>query len=109
MFPIVVPALRERRGDIPRLAQHFALKASRKLGQPVDGVTPQFTEQAIGYDWPGNIRELENLVERSLIMGGAADVFSRVLDKVKHRRSAISRSSSSSARTSGASWKRRAG
>jgi formate hydrogenlyase transcriptional activator len=75
VFPIVVPALRERRGDIPRLVQHFALKASRKLGRPVDGVTPQFVEQAIEYNWPGNIRELENLVERSLIMGGGADVF----------------------------------
>jgi len=75
VFPITVPALRERRGDIPRLVQHFAAKAARKLGRPVNGVTPQFIEQASGYDWPGNIRELENLVERSLIMGGAADVF----------------------------------
>jgi formate hydrogenlyase transcriptional activator len=69
VFPIVVPSLRERRHDIPRLLQHFAAKAARKLGRPVDAIAAAFTERATAYDWPGNVRELENLVERAMIMG----------------------------------------
>ena len=68
VFPIAVPPLRERRDDIPRLLQHFAAKAARKLGRPLDGVSPGFIERAKAYDWPGNIRELENVVERAMIM-----------------------------------------
>ncbi|MEA3193782.1 MAG: formate hydrogenlyase transcriptional activator [Betaproteobacteria bacterium] len=73
VFPITVPPLRQRREDIARLVHHFALKASRRLGKPIDGIAPVFIEQAKGRDWPGNIRELENAVERALIMssGGA--------------------------------------
>ena len=48
--------------------QHFAAKAARKLGSEVDGVAPAFIERASAYDWPGNIRELENVVERAVIM-----------------------------------------
>ncbi len=72
VFPIVVPSLRERRHDIPRLLQHFASKAARKLGRPVDGIAAAFTERATAYDWPGNVRELENLVERAMIMCNGA-------------------------------------
>jgi DNA-binding NtrC family response regulator len=72
VFPIVVPPLRERRGDIPRLLQHFAAKAARKLGRPLDGVSPEFVERASAYEWPGNIRELENLVERAMILSSGA-------------------------------------
>jgi formate hydrogenlyase transcriptional activator len=68
VFPIVVPPLRERRDDVPRLVQHFAAKAARKLGRTLDGVSPAFIERASAYDWPGNIRELENVVERAMIM-----------------------------------------
>jgi DNA-binding NtrC family response regulator len=68
VFPIVLPALRERREDIPRLVQHFAVKAARKLGRELQGIAPAFIERAMAYDWPGNIRELENLVERAMIM-----------------------------------------
>ena len=72
VFPIGLPPLRERRADIPALVRHFAAKAARKLGRTLDGIAPQFVAQAQGYDWPGNIRELENLVERALIMSGAS-------------------------------------
>jgi formate hydrogenlyase transcriptional activator len=68
VFPIAVPSLRERRDDIPRLVQHFAAKAARKLGKTLEGIAPAFVEQASAYDWPGNIRELENLIERAMIM-----------------------------------------
>jgi len=68
VFPIPVPALRERRDDIPILVRHFAAKAARKLGRALDGIAPQFIERAAAYDWPGNIRELENMVERAAIV-----------------------------------------
>ena len=77
VFPIVVPPLRERRDDIPDLVRHFALKAARKLGRTLDGISPAFVENARTYTWPGNIRELENLVERAVIMSRGA-----VLDAV---------------------------
>ena len=72
VFPIVVPSLRERRSDIPDLVRHFAHKAARKLGRTVHTISPAFIEQACTYDWPGNIRELENLVERAIIMSDGA-------------------------------------
>ena len=78
VFPIVVPPLRERRDDIPGLVRHFAAKAARKLGRTLEGVSPAFVERASAYDWPGNIRELENLVERASIMSDGA-----VLDAVE--------------------------
>jgi DNA-binding NtrC family response regulator len=68
VFPIAVPPLRERREDIPRLVQHFAARSARKLDRTLEGVSPAFIEQAKAYDWPGNIRELENVVERAMIM-----------------------------------------
>jgi len=68
VFPISVPPLRERRGDIPRLLRHFAAKSARKLGRPLDGIAAEFIERASAYDWPGNIRELENVVERATIV-----------------------------------------
>jgi len=68
VFPIVVPPLRERANDIPRLGQHFAGRAARKLGRPLEGISPAFIERATAYHWPGNIRELENVVERAMIM-----------------------------------------
>jgi len=68
VFPISVPPLRERREDIPRLVERLAATAARKMGRPFTSVSPAFLERARSYGWPGNIRELENLVERALIM-----------------------------------------
>ncbi len=68
VFPISVPPLRERREDIPVLLRHFAAQAARKLGRELTGVAPAFVERACMYAWPGNIRELENLVERAAIV-----------------------------------------
>ena len=72
VFPIALPALRERRGDIPALAGHFAAHIARKLGRAAPAIGPAFLAWADGYGWPGNIRELENIVERALIMSDAA-------------------------------------
>jgi DNA-binding NtrC family response regulator len=68
VFPVTVPALRERREDIPLLVGHFLAKAARKLGKSFEGVSPAFLERATSYDWPGNVRELENVVERAAIL-----------------------------------------
>jgi DNA-binding NtrC family response regulator len=68
VFPVTVPALRERREDIPPLIAHFLAKSARKLGRSFEGVAPAFLERAQAYDWPGNIRELENVVERAAIL-----------------------------------------
>jgi DNA-binding NtrC family response regulator len=75
VFPIAVPPLRERREDIEPLMAHFAARLARRLGRPVDGIAPAFLDRAFRHDWPGNIRELENLVERALIVsrGGPLD------------------------------------
>jgi DNA-binding NtrC family response regulator len=68
VFPVTVPALRERREDIPLLIGHFLAKAARKLGKSFEGVAPTFLARATSYDWPGNVRELENVVERAAIL-----------------------------------------
>jgi DNA-binding NtrC family response regulator len=75
VFPIHLPPLRERRDDIPRLLAHFAARTARRLGRELNGIAPAFIERARAYDWPGNIRELQNVVERALIVsrGGALD------------------------------------
>jgi len=64
VFPIATPALRERREDIPLLVHHFLDVASQERGSPVDSISDEAMECLVAYDWPGNIRELENAVER---------------------------------------------
>jgi transcriptional regulator with GAF, ATPase, and Fis domain len=68
VFPLVVPPLRERPGDIPALIVRFLDKSSRKLGKAFEGVAPEFIERALAYPWPGNVRELENVIERAAIL-----------------------------------------
>ncbi len=65
-----LPPLRERRPDVPLLASHFAALTSRRLGRPLAGFTPEARACLLRYDWPGNIRELANAVERALVLGG---------------------------------------
>jgi transcriptional regulator with GAF, ATPase, and Fis domain len=72
VFPIELPPLRERREDIPELVRHLAEKAARRLGQTLEAISPAFVERAAAQAWPGNIRELENVIERALIMSGGA-------------------------------------
>lgn len=63
-----VPALRERPEDIPPLVQHFQKRLSERYRKPVRGITPQAMDLLLRYSWPGNIRELENVLERSVIL-----------------------------------------
>ena len=68
VFPILLPALRERREDIPALVTHFVKMFSRRMGKQVDSVPPETMAAFQWYSWPGNIRELQNLVERAVIV-----------------------------------------
>jgi formate hydrogenlyase transcriptional activator len=67
-FPILLPALRERREDIPALVTHFVKMFSRRMGKQVDSIPPETMAAFQWYSWPGNIRELQNLVERAVIL-----------------------------------------
>jgi transcriptional regulator with GAF, ATPase, and Fis domain len=69
VITIRMPALRERRDDIPLLAGYFALRFSKLCGRPVKGISPQARARLLHYDWPGNIRELENTIERAIVVG----------------------------------------
>lgn len=69
VFPIQVPSLRERREDIPLLAEHLALKHADALGIRLTGISDRLLEHLISREWPGNIRELESFVQRALIVG----------------------------------------
>ena len=68
VFPIAVPALRERRDDIPALVTHFVEKFSRKMGKRIQQVPAETMGALSAYEWPGNIRELQNLIERAVIL-----------------------------------------
>jgi len=67
VVPIHIPPLRERREDIPLLAEHFIAKFNDRLKKQITGITPDAVACLIAYHWPGNIRELENLMERTML------------------------------------------
>ncbi|MHA4806790.1 sigma 54-interacting transcriptional regulator [Flavitalea flava] len=68
VFPINLPPLRDRREDIPLLVSFFAHKFSKKTGKPFYGIKPTAMEELMRYNWPGNIREMENIVEQAFVL-----------------------------------------
>ncbi|HWJ03928.1 MAG TPA: sigma 54-interacting transcriptional regulator [Verrucomicrobiae bacterium] len=64
---LCVPALRQRREDIPLFVNYLMVRFNRKLGTHIKGVSPQALQILMGYDWPGNVRELEHVVERAML------------------------------------------
>ena len=68
VFPVELPPLRERREDIPALVEHFADTLGRRVGRTIDQIPPETMMALCSYDWPGNIRELQNLIERAVIL-----------------------------------------
>ncbi|MEE4135724.1 MAG: sigma 54-interacting transcriptional regulator, partial [Desulforhopalus sp.] len=73
VFPLTLPPLRERREDIPLLARHFAALTARKMGLSAPEISETMLAGYLAYEWPGNIRELHNEIERAMILarGGA--------------------------------------
>jgi formate hydrogenlyase transcriptional activator len=68
VFPIHVPALRDRREDVPMLVHYFIEKYAAKIGQRIESVDPETMRLLVAYPWPGNVRELENVIERAVIL-----------------------------------------
>ena len=68
VFPITIPALRERREDIPLLVRYFVTKHARRLDKQIESIPPDVMKALTRWDWPGNIRELENVIERAVIL-----------------------------------------
>ncbi|HEU4927053.1 MAG TPA: sigma-54 dependent transcriptional regulator [Vicinamibacterales bacterium] len=80
VFPITVPPLRERAGDIPLLARHFVERFCRDLNKKTLVLLPEAVEQLQGYYWPGNVRELQNCIERAVILAEADTILPRHLN-----------------------------
>jgi formate hydrogenlyase transcriptional activator len=68
VVPVEVPALRERRDDVPMLAAHFVQRLSRQFGRRVERISENMLRELVAYDWPGNIRELENFLARAIVL-----------------------------------------
>ncbi|MCE3010669.1 MAG: sigma-54 dependent transcriptional regulator [Proteobacteria bacterium] len=74
VIPMTIPALRDRKADIPLLMSHFMEQFNRTKGRKLSGIHPEAMECLVNYAWPGNIRELENLVERIAILKGQGTI-----------------------------------
>jgi formate hydrogenlyase transcriptional activator len=74
VFPILIPPLRERREDIPALVDHFVQKYGRRMKKKIESIPANAMKALAEYDWPGNIRELENFIERLLILSRGSEL-----------------------------------
>jgi transcriptional regulator with GAF, ATPase, and Fis domain len=68
IFPISLPPLRERREDIPLLARHFVRQFAQRMNKTIDAISSETMQALTRYPWPGNIRELQNVIERSVVV-----------------------------------------
>src|ERR1700733_15563452 len=83
VFPVALPPLRERLEDIPLLLRHFVNKFAGRIGKEISHIPSEVFELLCLHDWPGNIRELQNFIERAMIMCSGRDL--RILpDELKH-------------------------
>jgi transcriptional regulator with GAF, ATPase, and Fis domain len=102
VFPILLPALRERREDIPALVMHFVKIFCRRMGKQIDSIPSEMMAAFQWHSWPGNIRELQNLVERAVILSRDG-VLTNPLQK--RQTSAIILSSNAQSLPSSMAWK----
>ena len=87
VISIEIPPLRERREDIPVLAESFLTEIAKKRGEEPKQLSPEAAEQLQEYSWPGNVRELENAIERAVILASNGTIYPTALpDKVKNRK-----------------------
>ena len=91
VFPIRVPPLRERRSDIPLLVRHFLAHFQRRLAKSLKSVTPESMDRLQRYSWPGNIRELQNVIERACVLsrGPVVEVTEMLAPATKHAAAAV--------------------
>lgn len=71
VIPLQVPALRERKSDIPQLVMAFLRKYAKRTGKPIESVSREAMHLLVNYDWPGNIRELQNVIERGVVLSSS--------------------------------------
>jgi formate hydrogenlyase transcriptional activator len=88
VFPVRVPALRERPEDIPLLVRHFVQQFSRRTNRNIETIPSETMTALVRYDWPGNIRELQNVIERAVILSKGA-VLKVATDDLKPRLAAV--------------------
>ena len=90
VFRVAVPPLRERPDDIPRLVRHFTQRFARRMGRRIESIPTAVMEALVRYPWPGNIREMQNVIERAVILspGPALQVPLGDLE-IKGQRSAV--------------------
>jgi two-component system response regulator PilR (NtrC family) len=79
VIPLHVPALRDRREDIPLLARHFLESFRNSMGKNIEGISPEAMRRLESYDWPGNVRELENTIERAVALESGPEISVAVL------------------------------
>jgi two-component system response regulator PilR (NtrC family) len=85
VIPIHVPALRERREDVPLLANHFLERFGREMGKPLAKISSEAMECLMRYSWPGNVRELENVIERAVALETSPAILAeRLPEAVRH-------------------------
>lgn len=80
VFPVAIPALRQRREDIVAIARHFLVDHGGRFGRPGVALSPAAEAALTAYDWPGNVRELENVIQRALIMASGQTIGPEVLN-----------------------------
>jgi len=91
VFPILLPPLRDRPEDIPALVRYFIAMYAGRMNRRVEAIPPEIMEAILRYDWPGNIRELQNFIERGIIVS-RSPVFRPDLDQMQHQKATLPRS-----------------
>src|SRR6476469_1697288 len=82
VIPIALPPLRERREDIPLLAEHFLAKYTETMGKQIAAISNEALDLLVRHDWPGNIRELENVIERAVALEATPAILAESLPPV---------------------------
>ena len=104
VFPVVLPPLRERPDDIPRLVRHFTQRFARRMGRRIETIPSAVMEALVRYPWPGNVRELQNVIERAVILSPGPS-----LQVPARRLAACGRAGPGADRRGGHAGRRRAG